>query len=220
MGKKIRVFVICPHALVREGLCALIQQQRDLQVVASAADGSDVTQRMEALAPDVVVVDAEAAPNLESLSDFIERCAPRHVLILTQRVEHHELLAVLRANAKGYLPLDATPAELINAIRTTSRGELALHATAARVLVESSGKDTLVAHGAVGFAPEGLTERERQVLRWLCEGCSNKQIAQKLFISVRTVEGRLNTIYSKLGVHSRAEVIIAAARMGWIPRED
>lgn len=217
MAKPIRVFVICPHALVREGLCALIQQQRDLQVVASAADRSDVIRRMESCAPDVIVVDAEAAPNIESISDLVEHCAPRHVLILTRQVDHHELLAVLRANAQGYLPFDATANELVNTIRTASRGELALHASAARALVESEQREIPLTQATA--LPEDLTEREYEVLRLLCEGCSNKQIAQKLFISVRTVEGRLNNIYSKLGIHSRAEAIVAAARLGWLRRD-
>ena len=195
MGKQIRVFVICSHALVREGLCALIQPQRDLVVVGSATDGSDVTQRMESLVPDVIIVDVEAVSSLESISDFIERCAPRPVLILTRQVEYREMHALLRANASGYFPFNATPRELINAIRAVHRGELALHASAARALVHSEWRET---HPMpVGSRLEDLTERECQVLRLLCEGCSNKQIAQKLFISVRTVEGRLNNVYSK-----------------------
>lgn len=214
MGKPIRVFVICLHALVREGLCALIERQPDMTVVGSASSGSNALEHTTAAVPGVVIADVEVASSLESIAELIAHCAPRHVLVLTPRVEYQELLAVLRANAKGYLPFDATPTELVNAIRAVSHGELVLHATAARVLVESQEKDKFTAHGAVGFAPEGLTEREQAVLRLLCEGCSNKQIAQKLFISVRTVEGRLNNIYSKLGVHSRAEAIVAATRLG------
>jgi len=106
----------------------------------------------------------------------------------------------------------------VDAIRTVSRGELALHETAARVLVESQDKGSLFARGAIGIASESLTEREQEVLRLLCEGCSNKQMEQKLYISVRTVEGRLNSIYGKLGAHSRAEVIVAAVRVGWVGR--
>lgn len=214
MEKRIRVFVICPHALVREGLCALIERQADMTVAGSASDTGLAVEPAAALSAAVVVADVEAASRRESIATFIVRCAPCHVLLLTHAVEPRELRTVLRANAQGYLPFDATPGELVNAIRAVYRGELALHASAARALVESEQRETLLTQ--TESLSEDLTEREHEVLRLLCEGCSNKQIAQNLFISVRTVEGRLNNIYSKLGIHSRAEAIVAATRLGWL----
>ena len=209
----------------------MIARQPDMTVVGNAPDSRHALECLAALSPDVttksrsrasrgitsVILDTSAASG-ESPVEFITRVAPCPVIILAREIEHDELLTLLRANAKGYLPFDATPAELVAAIRTAHQGELALHATAARVLVQSPEQAALPAHGSRERATESLTERERQVLMLLCEGCSNKQIAQKLYLSVRTVEGRLNSIYAKLGVHSRAELIVAAAHWGWLTR--
>lgn len=218
-SKKHRILILCPHTLVREGLRLLFAEDDDLYVVGLAADASEVLEALVHMEPDVVVVAyGWGGQDCAAVVQRLKADWPgQPLLVISPDVRPEQVQAALVAGATGYLPLDASQDELIRAVYTVGRGELTLHpAVVLGLLSHLASRDT--EDSQPNF--NDLSPREQEVLAHLVRGLSDRDIAQALFISVRTVQTHLAHIYAKLGVHSRTEAAVIAVRKGWFSPAD
>ncbi len=205
----IRVVLADDHALVREGTAELLERAGGIAVVGQAADGHEALRLVEALRPDVLVVDL-AMPGLDGLETTrrVRQIAPSTaVLALTAHDEEPYVMAMLEAGASGYLSKAARGREVVEAVRATAAGETIFSSTVAARVVRR----------AVGGAERPLlTRRELDVLRGAARGLGNKQIAVELGLSPRTVQTHLTSVFAKLGVQSRTVAVLHALKAGWV----
>jgi DNA-binding NarL/FixJ family response regulator len=211
----IRVLIADDHALVRDGVRALLATAGDIEVVAEAADGREAVDRARETTPDVVLLDI-AMPGLGGLEavPLIRREVPRaRILVLTQYEHADYVRRFLRLGVSGYVLKKAAGAELISAIRAASRGGLVLDPAIAReALKDSEG----TAAEPSDDPYDSLTERERQVVKLVAEGRSNKEIASLLDISIKTAMTHREHVMQKLNLHNRTDVTRFALRRGII----
>ncbi len=217
---KIRILIAEDHVLVREGTRRILEQEPDLEVVGEAGDGEEAVQVATVLAPDVVIMDI-AMPKCDGIEATrrIKALRPETtVLVLTAYDDDEFVVSLLQAGAAGYLMKSIRSSELVEAVRAVQRGESVLHPTIARKVLDrfvpSPGRP-------VPQEPfDLLSAREKQVLRIAAKGGSNRDIAQELNLSARTVQVHLRHIFKKLGVASRTEAIVRALTEGWVTRAD
>jgi DNA-binding NarL/FixJ family response regulator len=210
----IRVLLADDHALVRDGVRALLSTADDMEVVAEAGDGQQAVDRARETSPDVVLLDINM-PGLGGLEavPLIQREAPRaRILILTQYEHADYVRRFLRLGVAGYVLKKAAGAELISAIRAAHRGGLVLDPAIAREALKDAEAGTEPADDPY----ESLTERERQVLKLVAEGRSNKDIASLLDISVKTAMTHREHVMQKLNLHNRTDLTLFAIRRGII----
>ncbi len=216
---KIKVMLVEDHVLVREGTRDLLERAGDIVVVAEAGDGEEAVALAKAHSPDVILMDI-AMPNLDGLEATrrIKAKKPRvAVLVLTAYDDDQYIFAVLEAGAAGYLLKDVSGDDLIKAVRAVRAGESVLHTAIARKVTD------YFAQGASGQGkqdPMELTEREMQVLKLAAVGMRNREIAEQLTLSIRTVQVHMSNIFGKLQVGSRTEAVLYALRKGWLSLED
>ena len=216
---KIRVLLAEDHVIVREGTRELVQHEPDMEVVGEAGDGEEAIQLAARLRPDVVIIDI-AMPKLngiEATKQIKEMYPATAVLVLTAYDDDQYIFALLEAGAAGYLLKNVRGRELIDAIRAVYAGESVLHPAITRKVIESfmpAGKP------AERRIAEPLSEREMEVIKLAGRGMSNKDIAEELSLSVRTVQAHLGNIFNKLGVGSRTEAVLYALKKGWVALED
>ncbi len=214
----IRVVIADDHAILREGIKVLLQGQADIVVVGEAEDGRQAVQRCQELRPDVVLMDI-ALPGLGGYEAALEirRLMPNiRVLVLTQYDNKEYVLRFLRAGAAGYVVKKAVTTELVSAIRAVARGETYLHAAVAGAVVEDYlGGERPVDEDVY----DRLSEREKQVLKLIAEGSTNKEIASILDIAVKTVMAHRTNLMAKIGAHSRTDIFKFALRKGLIQVE-
>ena len=212
---RIRVLIADDHAILREGIRALLSPCDDLEVVGEAADGREAVDKAEALSPDVVLMDI-AMPGLGGLEATLElkrRGLPVKVIVLTQYQDAEYVQRFLKAGVDGYVLKKAAGADLAAAIRAVARGGLVLDPAAAReAMREKDGE----ADADGGDPYETLTDREKQVLKLVAEEKANKEVAQLLGISVKTAMSHRERLLEKLGLHGRTELIRFALRRGVI----
>jgi DNA-binding NarL/FixJ family response regulator len=211
---KIRVLLADDHAILREGVRALLALCDDIEVVGEAVDGRSAVEATRSLDPDVVVMDI-AMPGLGGLEATLEikKAGLRSkILVLSQYDEREYVRRLLKAGVSGYLLKKSAGGELANAIRAVHRGGLVLDPEVARIAMEDAGP---AAPG--GSDPyETLTDREKQVLKLVAEGLANKEVADVLGISVKTAMSHREKVMEKLGVHNRTELVRFALRRGVI----
>jgi DNA-binding NarL/FixJ family response regulator len=213
----ITVLLAEDHAAVRQATAEVIDHQPDMRVVGQAGTGGEALRLTRQLQPDVVVMDI-AMPHLNGLEatrQIADQCPQCRVLVLTAREEERFVIELLQAGAVGYLPKTVDLSELLEAIRAVARGESVLPPAVASVVVRY-----LAGEKGVEQDLSPLTDRELEVLALVAGGLTNRDIAQQLSISVRTVEAHLTHIYNKLGVCSRTEAAVQAMRQGWIEPEE
>ncbi len=217
----IRVLVADDHPVVREGLSAIVDAEDDIVVVGEAWDGNEAVRLAHQLRPDVVLMDLKM-PNMDGVQaiEHIRSEVPgTYILILTTYADDEFILAGIRAGARGYLLKDAPPDELVRAIRIVSRGGSLLEpSVAARVLDRLSA---LMADGEADGRSDSaqftsLTSREKEILALLANGARNKDIADTLFISERTVKVHVTSLMRKLDANTRTEAVAKAIQRGLI----
>lgn len=202
---KIRVLVVDDHAILREGLRALLSYYDDIEVVGEAQDGAEAVTRVGEILPDVVLMDI-AMPGMNGLdaTRIIRNQFPEtHVLILTQHEDPQYVVPLLQAGASGFVTKRALGNDLINALRVVARGETFLYPTAATTVVEEIRRRSETAP----ITPDALTPRELEILQHIVAGQTNAQMAAVLSISVKTVEWHRANLMSKLDVHSVADLV-------------
>ena len=210
----IRILIADDHSVIRTGLRAILQSQPDVQVVGEAADALEAIQLAKELKPDVLLTDI-SMPGLTGGGIEVTRRMRAFspdvaVLILTVHEDETLLREAIQAGASGYVIKRAAEAELISAVQAVARGDMYIHPAMTRALLAG-----LVAPKAARpLAVESLTQREIDVLRLLAKGYTNRQIADVLNVSVRTVEGHRANLMDKLDAHSRVELTSIAEEMG------
>jgi len=210
----ISILVVDDHPVVRDGLTAILSTQPDFAIAGEAASGAEALAQFERLRPDVVLLDLEM-PQMDGIT-VIRRLREAHpsvkVVVFTAFDTDERILGALQAGAKGYLLKGAPRTELFNAVRVVHAGGSLLQPVVASRLL-----DQLVAPERVGSERvEELTPRERAVLALLARGRLNKEIAQELAITERTVKFHLSAIYAKLGAGNRTEAVTLALQQGLV----
>ncbi len=214
--KKLRILLGDDHAVLRAGLRVLLNLEEDIEVVGEAADGEEVVEMVEKTLPDLVLLDLTMPKlsGLECLERILERQPTMKILVLTMHDDEEYMKAVIRAGGKGYVLKKAADVELLSAIRTVSRGELYIYPPmAAALLYQMVGPQT---SGNKDKKEKGLSEREREVLKYLALGHTNQEIAEFLHISVKTVETYKTRVMEKLDLRKRAELVRYAMENGII----
>jgi DNA-binding NarL/FixJ family response regulator len=206
----IRVVLADDHALVREGTAELLERAGGMRVVGQAADGVEAVELVQALRPDVLLLDL-ALPRLDGLevARRTRATSPSTVVVaLTAHDEQAYVLAMLEAGATGYLSKASRGQEVVQAVRAAAAGETVFSPTIASSVTQRA----LGSRGRL----DSLTRRELDVLRAAARGLGNKQIGAELGMSARTVQTHLTSVFGKLGVSSRTEAILLALREGWV----
>ncbi len=217
---KIKILIADDHAVVREGTRQILAQEPDLEVVAEAADGEEAIRLAGEYKPDVAIMDIampkcdgiEATRKIKGLYPGIA------VLILSAYDDDQFVFSLLEAGAAGYLLKSIRGRELIDAVRAVYAGESVLHPSIARKVLNRfvPTPDKAAAQKPV----EVLSDREVEVLKLATQGLSNQEIAEKLCLSLRTVQAHLGHIFNKLEVSSRTEAVVRGLKVGWITLDD
>lgn len=217
----IKVLLVEDHAILRSGLMHLLGDKGGIQVVGEAENGREAVQKVQQLHPDIVLMDIgmpemngmEATREIKKLDGGVK------VLILTVHENEEYLLHALQAGASGYVLKKAACSDLINAIHAVANGDYFLHPSITKLVVESLLERPATAArggGAHAMAPgfESLTDREREILKLVAEGYTCREIAESLYISVKTVETHKAHLMDKLDLHKRADLVHYAMRKG------
>ena len=203
---KIRILLVDDHTILRDGIRLLLEAEPDLIVVGEAEDGRTAVKLACQLKPDVVLMDI-AMPllnGLEATRQIKHDCPHAKVLILTMHENEEYIRQALASGAMGYILKDAAARELLNAIHAVHRGEAILSPAVTRLVVENYLRWGDIQKDS---STNRLSPREREVLQLIAEGYSNKQIAEILCISIKTVQAHRMNLMSKLDLHDRAELI-------------
>jgi NarL family two-component system response regulator LiaR len=216
---RINVLVVDDHVVVREGIKMVLGTDPELKVVGDAASGEDAVDAVKELHPDVVVMDI-AMPGLsgfEATRLIREQNPDVKVLALTVHDSEAYVFQMLQAGAVGYVLKRASSADVIQAVKAAARGEAILHPSVAKMLI--SDYLTRVEHGDES-SYDTLSDREREILKLIAEGRTNKEIAQMLFLAVKTVQAHRANLMRKLNMHDRTELVKYAIRKGIIGLDD
>jgi two-component system response regulator NreC len=212
---KIRLLLVDDHEIVRAGLRMLFQAEPDMEIVGEVSSGEEALRAVRELKPDVVLMDVvmSGMSGIEATRRIKEANPDVAILALTMHEDEQYFFEMLSAGASGYVPKRAAPDDLVSAIRVVSQGNVFLYPTLAKLLV----KDFLQ-RAESGAAPpsEELTPREREVLTCIAEGMTNREIAETLVISAKTVDRHRENIMRKLNLHNRVELVKYAIEKGLI----
>ena len=201
----IKVIIADDHAIVRAGLRTLITSENDLELIGEATGGLEAIEKVNQFSPDVLVLDISMPDKdgidvLRTLKEEGKKCA---ILVLTVHEDDALLREAVRLGAGGYILKHAAESELIAAIRSVFRGELYIHPKMIRSLLQPEPLPGKAGNSTM----ENLTSREVEVLKLIVQGYTNKQVADELSISIRTVEGHRANLTDKLGIRSRVDLL-------------
>jgi DNA-binding NarL/FixJ family response regulator len=213
---KIRVLVTDDHAIVRDGICALLALTGDIEAVGVATNGREALEMVTKLSPDIVLMDIvmPIMDGLEATRRIRKKFPGVKVIVLTQYEDREYVLPVIEAGASGFISKIAASSELTSAIRSVYRGDSFLSPSIARLLVDDYRQLARVGKNKDTF--EQLTTREREILKLLVEGHSTHEIARMLVISPKTVERHKTNLMAKLDIHNRLDLFKYALRKGII----
>lgn len=212
---KIRLLLVDDHEIVRAGIKMLFQSEQDMEIVGEVGSGTEAIEAVKELEPDVVIMDV-AMPGMSGIeaTQQIKQASPETVVLaLTMYEDEQYFFEMLNAGASGYIPKRAAPDDLVSAIRVVSQGNVFLHSTLAKFLMKEMMDPSTEVDPSVA---EELTPREREVLTYIAEGYTNREIAEALVISVKTVDRHRENIMQKLNLHSRVELVKYAIEKGLI----
>jgi DNA-binding NarL/FixJ family response regulator len=213
----VRVLVADDQTVVREGLVMLLGLFPGVEVVAAAADGDEAVRLARQHRPDVVLMDLRMprCDGVAATRQILSELARTRVIVLTTYADDDSVFAALEAGARGYLTKDAPAAEIQRAIRLVNAGEALLDPSVQRRLIERAlAAAAPVSTSLASSCPDGLTQREAEVLREIARGYSNREIADRLSITEATVKTHVNNIFSKAGVRDRAQAVVYAVHHG------
>jgi len=207
----IRILIADDHAIVREGLRALIDTEPGMELVAEASDGAEAVEQAHNWKPDVILLDLlmPRMDGLEAIGAIKSEQPNACILVLTSFAEDEKVFPAIKAGARGYLLKDTTPPVLLQAIRDVHRGESSLHPTIARKLLQELNQPS-----DLPPATDPLTGREVDVLRLVAQGLANEEIGERLFIAERTVRTHVSNILGKLHLANRTQAALYALREG------
>lgn len=215
---KIRVVIADDHLVVREGLRAVLSTEPDIEVVGEASDGREALRLTQELLPDVVLTDVKMGDSdgVTATRHIRTACPSTKVIVFTNYDEDEIVFSAIRAGASGYLMKEVTSDQLVNAIRTVAQGYSLMYPSVAKRVLEEFAQTTPAPAEQEAEAPgiAQLTARERQVLRLIAQGRSNKEIGGELEIAERTVKTHISNIFAKLELSDRTQAAIFAHKRG------
>lgn len=207
---KISILIVDDHALVRDGIIAMLKNEDDIHIIGEAIDGEEAISKNNALKPDIIIMDIMMPKfnGLEAAKIIKEQHPDSRIIFLSMEVKEDFISEAIKAGASGYIPKDSNKVILINAIRSVYRGEKYFHSMVSELIFnqfyqQSIGNEKVKKTYSAGK----ISNREVEVLKLIASGFSNSQIAEKLFISVRTVDAHRNHIMQKLELNNTAELV-------------
>ena len=223
MLQPIRILLVDDHVMLRQGTAEILSKEADIEVIGEADNGQQAIDLTLRLRPDIVVMDVRmpVLSGIEATRRIRETMPEVQVLVLTAYDDDQYIFSLLQAGASGYLLKTAPVNELVKAIRLVRSGESPLDPSIARkVVVRMAGdQGSRIPVGEDGATIQALTFREQEVLQLLSRGLNNQAIAEALYVSNRTVQAHLTSIFAKMGVSSRLEAVLTAIRRGWLTLE-
>ncbi len=213
--KKSRILLADDHTIVRKGLRSILEREPDMEVVGEAADGREAVRKASALSPDIVVLDITMPKmnGIEAAARIARESPATKIIALTMHSSEEYVYALLKVGAKGYILKDSAPSDLIEAIRAVARGGTYLHPDVSVTVVNEYLKRP-APRSRTGKPAEVLSNREREVLQLIAEGSTNKDIAARLSLSVKTIEAHRTRIMDKLEIHNIAGLTRYAISQG------
>ncbi|MFC1987558.1 response regulator [Chloroflexota bacterium] len=216
---KIRVLIADDHAIVREGISMILALHDDIEVAGEAADGLEAIDKVKELAPDIVLMDI-AMPGLgglEAAPEIIKTSPQSKILVLTQYDNTEYIYRFLKMGVAGYVLKKAVGSDLVSAIRAVYQGKSFIDPAIAEKVIKGFVEQPQVAETEMLY--DRLSDREKQVLKLLAEGNTMQQIADILYLSIKTVMTHRTNLMEKLGIHNRTELIKYAIRQGLVPTD-
>lgn len=211
MTKPIRVLIADDHPIVRQGLAVMLAAQSDMELVAIATNGDEAVCKVAETLPDVIIMDLlmPVKDGLTAILEIRKMHPTARILVLTSFADDDKVFAAIKAGAMGFLLKDSEPKQLLEGIRIVYRGESMLHPTIARKLVQDIQRPPKLPP-----TKKPLTPRELEVLRLLAQGLSNREIANQLTVSIRTVTTHVRNILDKLHLENRTQAALYAYQQG------
>jgi len=209
---KIRILVVDDHAIMREGIRALFEPHDDIEIVGEASEGKEAIEKAQQVSPDIIIMDI-AMPGMDGLEAtrrILKKNQKVKVLVLTQHDNREYILSAIKAGVAGYVPKKALASDLVSAIRAVYKGDSFLYPSATAALIQDYLRQAWVEPYDL------LTDREREILKLIAEGHTSREIADMLFISLKTVLGHRTKIMQKLDIHNRTELIKYAMHKGLV----
>jgi two-component system response regulator NreC len=215
-SRKLRVLLAEDHQTVRDGIKRLVNEQQDMEVVAEAGDGREAARLAQELLPDVAVMDVSMPgwDGMKATERLSKACPQVKVLALTRHADYGFMTEMLKAGASGYVLKQSASEELIRALRAVAAGEKYLDPTITTKVVSSYAREARLTKGSA--SQESISDREEEALRLIALGYSNKEIARRLSISVKTVESHKANGMRKLGLGTRMAIVSYAIFRGWM----
>lgn len=217
---KIRIMLADDHPLLRQALKSALEKQPDFEVITEASDGEEAVKLATELVPDVVIMDI-SMPNLnglEATKQIKTKCPSVAILVLTVHSDSEHILNILQAGAGGYLTKSVYGDEVIHAVRALVSGETVLSPSVSRQVIKYASRH--ITKSPDLDAGDKITARELEILRLAAKGISNRDIALRLDLSLRTVKGYMADLFLKLNVASRTEMVIVGLRKGILSLND
>ena len=215
MTTKIKVMIVDDHGIVRQGLRTYLDLLEDITIVAEAENGLDALEKVKQFNPDIVLMDL-VMPEMDGIEATQKICGSYpdvKVIVLTSFTEDEQVFSAIKAGAVGYLLKDISPPDLAKAIQAVHSGETHLHPEITKKLMNQF----VSPKSDIEITPDELTPRELEVLQLVAQGLSNKELANKLTISEKTVKTHLSSIFSKLHLSDRTQAAIYALKHNLVP---